>query len=317
MHLKELDANLVVVLDALLIDASVTKAAERLGRSPSAVSHALANLRHIFDDDLFVRAGQRLAPTSKAKELAPTVHIIVSGLESLLRPSAPFDPATQERTFMIACSEMAELYLLAPLREILQEEAPDVLLERVLPESSTFLDDLRQGRIDFALIEGEFSQTLPDVQWTLLKRDAYVSLIKAAGDGQGGQGKVGQEGAALSLAALQERPHILSHVHSNATSELELLLLEHRIPQENIYKVGSSLLGQLMAFDMAGVVTVPDLHAAVMGRHVSSNVVDSPFALPSIDVKLGWHRSFDRDECHSWLREKIQSRFEGEGVASE
>ena len=74
MHLKELDANLIVVLDALLIDASVTKAASRLGRSPSAVSHALANLRYIFNDDLFVRAGQRLTPTARAKELAPSVH---------------------------------------------------------------------------------------------------------------------------------------------------------------------------------------------------------------------------------------------------
>jgi DNA-binding transcriptional LysR family regulator len=80
MHLKEVDANLLVILDALLVDASVTRAAERLGRSASAISHALAKLREIFADELFVRAGQRLVPTAKALELAPTVHVILAGM---------------------------------------------------------------------------------------------------------------------------------------------------------------------------------------------------------------------------------------------
>src|SRR4030095_2176336 len=104
MHLREIDANLLVTLDALLVDASVTRAAERLGRSATAISHALAKLREIFADELvvragraapaispavprlreifadelFVRAGQRLVPTAKALELAPTVHVILA-----------------------------------------------------------------------------------------------------------------------------------------------------------------------------------------------------------------------------------------------
>ena len=86
MHLKEVDANLLVTLDALLVDASVTRAAERLGRSPSAISHALAKLRELFDDDLFVRAGQRLVPTARAQELAPTVHVILAGMEEGMLP---------------------------------------------------------------------------------------------------------------------------------------------------------------------------------------------------------------------------------------
>ena len=104
MHLREVDANLLVTLDALLVDASVTRAAERLGRSASAISHALAKLREIFADELFVRAGQRLVPTAKALELAPTVHVILAGMESLLRPSQPFDASLAVRDFAIAAS---------------------------------------------------------------------------------------------------------------------------------------------------------------------------------------------------------------------
>ena len=120
MHLKEVDANLLVTLDALLVDASVTRAAERLGRSASAISHALAKLREIFDDELFVRAGQKLVPTAKALELAPTVHVILAGMESLLRPNKPFDPSLSVRDFAIAAGEASELILVQPLRQRLE-----------------------------------------------------------------------------------------------------------------------------------------------------------------------------------------------------
>ena len=120
MHLREVDANLLVTLDALLVDASVTRAAERLGRSSSAISHALAKLREIFADELFVRAGQKLVPTAKAMELAPTVHVILAGMESLLRPNKPFDPSETSRDFAVAASEAGELMLLQPLRRRLR-----------------------------------------------------------------------------------------------------------------------------------------------------------------------------------------------------
>jgi DNA-binding transcriptional LysR family regulator len=126
MHLRKVDANLLVTLDALLVDASVTRAAERLGRSSSAISHALAKLREIFADELFVRAGQRLVPTAKALELAPTVHVILAGMESLLRPSKPFDPSETSRDFAVAASEAGELMLVQPLRQRLNRLAPSV-----------------------------------------------------------------------------------------------------------------------------------------------------------------------------------------------
>jgi len=99
----------------------LTRAAERLGRSASAISHALAKLREIFADELFVRAGQKLVPTAKALELAPTVHVILAGMESLLRPSKPFDPSLAVRDFAVAASEAGELILVQPLRQRLAQ----------------------------------------------------------------------------------------------------------------------------------------------------------------------------------------------------
>ncbi|ODR99907.1 hypothetical protein AUC68_01935 [Methyloceanibacter methanicus] len=159
MHLKEVDANLLVTLDALLVDASVTRAAERLGRSASAISHALAKLRELFDDELFVRAGQRLVPTARALELAPTVHVILAGMESLLRPNKPFDPSLTMRGFAAASSEAGELILIEPLRKRLHEAAPSVRVDWTPSHAESTIDDLRNARCHFVIdIAGESAE---------------------------------------------------------------------------------------------------------------------------------------------------------------
>src|SRR5262245_17245140 len=164
MHLREIDANLLVTLDALLVDASVTRAAERLGRSASAISHALAKLREIFGDELFVRAGQKLVPTAKAMELAPTVHVILAGMESLLRPNKPFDPSETSRDFSVAAGEVGELILVQPLRQRLQSLAPSVRVGWTPSRAEENTDALRHGRCHFAIdIEGA-AVPAPDIR---------------------------------------------------------------------------------------------------------------------------------------------------------
>ncbi len=84
MQFRKFDANLIIVLDALLQDNSVTLAAEKLGRSPSAISHALAKLRYIFKDQLFIREGQKLVPTQRSKEIKQEVRDLVTRMENLI-----------------------------------------------------------------------------------------------------------------------------------------------------------------------------------------------------------------------------------------
>jgi DNA-binding transcriptional LysR family regulator len=178
MHLREVDANLLVTLDALLVDASVTRAAERLGRSASAISHALAKLREIFNDDLFVRAGQRLVPTAKALELAPTVHVILAGMESLLRPNKPFDPSEASRDFSVAAGEAGELILLQPLRRRLQQLAPSVHVGWMPSQREDSIDGLRSGRCHFIIdIEGTFVPP-PDIRALKLFDDTLATLAR-------------------------------------------------------------------------------------------------------------------------------------------
>ena len=84
MLFRKFDANLLIVLDALLEHNSVTKAAEKLGRSPSAISHSLSNLRYIFNDNLFEREGQKLVPTQKSLNIRNEVRELVGRMEKLV-----------------------------------------------------------------------------------------------------------------------------------------------------------------------------------------------------------------------------------------
>ncbi|MDX2263786.1 MAG: LysR substrate-binding domain-containing protein [Hyphomicrobiales bacterium] len=296
MHLKELDANLVVVLDALLIDASVTKAAERLGRSPSAISHALANLREVFDDELFVRAGQRLAPTAKALAIAPTIHVIVTGIESLLRPAAPFDAATQERAFSVLCRETSEFTLLQPLRTRLKTAAPGVMVTGSALEPESWMEKLRLGQAQFAVVEamaeegsGEFHwRALFEDEWSTIAPKSHPLAAKKA-DGH----------------AFASERHIVIAPPPKLHDPLKATLAANALAAAEVTWASSLFSGVFLALETNAPVTLPDSVAKAVMKHLPLKPVRHDLRTLRNSVYLVWHRSNDRDECHAWLRGEI------------
>lgn len=103
--MKDLDLNLLPVLDALLSEGSVSRAATMLGITQSAMSHALRRLREYFGDPLFVRAGGRMLPTPKALEIAPVVSALMENVRSSLVPGAKFQPEESNRVFAICMTD--------------------------------------------------------------------------------------------------------------------------------------------------------------------------------------------------------------------
>lgn len=295
MHLKELDANLLVVLDALLIDASVSKAAERLGRSPSAVSHALANLRQLFDDELFVRAGQRLVATARARQLAPAVHVLVAGMESLLRPAAPFDPASQQRSFTIGCGESLELTLLPCVRRALAKAAPGISLASERPQAGMVLEALRQGRIHF-LIGGTLEEEAPDIRWQPLFTDRLVTLAMP------GHALSGRAPEAEDFAAAG---HVLVGPERAAGDGVEERLAGLGLSPRIIARTESVFAGIFLALEEGALVSIPESVARAVSGRVRLEALPQPFAPVETPIGLGWHRSLDRDECHEWLRQRF------------
>ena len=295
MHLREVDANLLVTLDALLVDASVTRAAERLGRSASAISHALAKLREIFADELFVRAGQKLVPTAKALELAPTVHVILAGMESLLRPSKPFDPSLASRDFAVAASEAGELILVQPLRQRLAQLAPSIHADWMPSHREENIEALRAGRCHFVIdIEGLPVQA-PDIRVLKLLDGRLLTLARP------GHPLAKRKPKALVFAGAD-------HIAVNSLPALELIdrvLAAERISCRIAARVSSVLVGLLLALNSDALLTLPASLASILERQFGLERIHQPFARVGFPLRLFWHSSYDRDECHEWVRGEI------------
>ena len=295
MHLREVDANLLVTLDALLVDASVTRAAERLGRSASAISHALAKLREIFADELFVRAGQKLVPTAKALELAPTVHVILAGMESLLRPSKPFDPSETSRDFTVAASEAGELILVQPLRRRLQHLAPSVRVGWMPSHLEENIDALSHGRCHFVIdIEGGPLQA-PDIRVLKLFDDRLVTLARP------GHPFAKRKPKAAAFAASD-------HIAVNSLPVIELIDREfqaQKLACTISSRVSSVLVGLLLALNSDALLTLPASLALILEQQFGLVRINQPFRPIAFPLRLMWHSSYDRDECHEWVRSEF------------
>jgi DNA-binding transcriptional LysR family regulator len=150
MVLQSIDANLLVALHALLREQNVTRAARRVGREQSSMSHALARLRDHFGDPLLVRAGRDLVLTERARALVQPVEAAVREVERVFAPADPFDPRTATRVFHLGATDNLELYVLPALVAVLAEEAP-LLDLRSYHLPSDWPQALARGDLDLKL----------------------------------------------------------------------------------------------------------------------------------------------------------------------
>lgn len=164
MRLKGLDLNLLVALDALLEERSVSRAAKRLHLSQPAASAALNRLRDYFKDDLLVLHGKRMIPTSFAENLLPELKRVTRQIDDLVSMSTEFVPAQSERLFRLMASDYIATVLVTKVLETMASRAPGIKLDMRLPEDSVYTV-FERGEIDLMLIPEEFlSPTHPAVE---------------------------------------------------------------------------------------------------------------------------------------------------------
>jgi len=155
MRFKGLDLNLLVALDALLDEASVSRAAERLHLSQPAASAALARLRAWFDDPLLTLHGKRLMPTPYALRLRPALTQLLAEIDALVSQPAHFDPATARRRFRVCTSDYLTSVLLRPFLAEIAMTAPGIELDIIAPDDSA-VGMLDAGELDLLMIPEQF-----------------------------------------------------------------------------------------------------------------------------------------------------------------
>jgi DNA-binding transcriptional LysR family regulator len=157
-QIRRLDGALLLVFRELLRRRRATEVADRLGLSPSAISHALTRLRDLFGDPLFIRRPHGLEPTRRALELGPKVENLLQVASATLGQERAFDPAGTERRFVISAPEFVSAQIGAPLIDLFARDAPRAQFVLVSLNQAAAMEGLRRGEVDLAV--GRFDQPL-------------------------------------------------------------------------------------------------------------------------------------------------------------
>jgi DNA-binding transcriptional LysR family regulator len=298
----DVDLRQLRAFEALLREASLTRAAIALGVAQPALSKTLAKLRGYFGDPLFVRAGHRMEPTARALELAASVRQLLDDATMLRARHQAFDPATSTRTFSFSGVDSGLVRMLPPLLDDLAAHAPGVRL-RVAPIELEELESaLETGHIDFAL--GSFTGLSKRIRRDPLWKLGYVSVARRGHPRLGGR---------PSLQAFAAERHVL--VSTAGTNHAHVRIeraLENALPPERIVcRVSTFLAAAFTVSRTDTVATLPDTLVNEVAATLDLRVFATPLKLSRIEIAQHWHERFHREPGNLWLRDVFRRLFAG------
>lgn len=296
------DLNLLRVFLTIWDTRSLTLASHRLGLTQPAVSHALRRLRETFDDPLFVRATGGMVPTDAATQLYGPVNEAFQIIQRAVRAGERFDPASAQRAFRLAMSDVSELYFLPLLMPWLAETAPMVHLEIVRLDPATVEQAMRVGEVDLAL--GFLPGIGRDVDSRLLFRDSFVCLVRA--------GHPVTEAPITDLeATLRELRYAYANTSATGHQRAEQWLTEIGIRRRIVLRLGHFTLAPhvVRATDLA--VIFPESVARLINADDAFRLLPLPDGRPVIDIMVHAHVHFRSDPGIGWLRDGLIAHFAG------
>jgi len=291
--LRRIDLNLLVILDALLSEQHVTRAAERLHLSQPAVSHALARLRDVLGDPLLVRAGSTLVPTARALELVAPLAEALAQVQSLLAPNT-FDPATARRTFRVAMSDYGAAIILPGLIRTLRREAPGIDLQISHASREGMLDGVLNGDIDLAA--GVFPEMPNELRSSVLFEERYVCLLDRR--------SLPADGV-LDFPTYLSRPHVLLEMRGSGTPEIERALTALRERRRVAISLPHWSVAPQLIKDTDLILTVSSRSVRDIDQQ-QLIVLPPPFEIAPFTFVLAWHKRRGGDQALNWLNRRIE-----------
>lgn len=288
--LRGVDLNLLTVFDAVMQEQNITRAAHNLGMSQPAVSNAVARLKVMFNDELFMRQGRGIQPTQRARQLFGPVRQALQLIRNEL-PSSVFQPESSTRLFKLAICSPCDMRFAPRIMANINEQAPSVQLhldaefDRLLSERMRYQSDFV---IDYARFDDQgFSST------EIFKDELVVIASKTHPRIQGG----------VSAEQLINEKHAkLSRVHGQRSfSEQAYREFDCQAAYE-----GSSLSNLLYVVSQSELITIAPRWMAENAVNSSQlQILDLPFENKEISGYLSWHESSEKDKGHIWLRDQL------------
>ncbi|MDO8718046.1 MAG: LysR family transcriptional regulator [Polaromonas sp.] len=294
MELKDIDLNLLVIFNQLLTERKVSKVAENLGLGQPAVSNALARLRKLFGDELFLRTSSGMQPTPFADQLAESIGYALGMIHGAINVKNSFDPAASKRSFSVGMTDIGEIYFLPLLMEKIHKVAPAVSISTVRNTSVHLKDSMEAGHVDLAigllpqLKAGFFQQRLFTQQYVCMFRDGHALDRKK-----------------ITPPDFFAADHV-AVVSTGTGHGIVDDILDKNSPQRKVRLTVPHFVAVghiLQSTDL--VATVPERLAEKMTKPFNLKYVAHPIKLPQIAINLFWHAKYHKDPANQWLRSLI------------
>ena len=290
--MKNLDLRLLSILDTLLAERNVTRTAERLHMTQSAVSHALAKLRDTFSDPLFVPTRGGMAPTSRALELAEPLRSALEHVRQVFALPEAFEPAAADTVFKIATNDYVSFVLLPPLLARLRAIAPRMRLQLVTVDAAHDWERLEDGTVDLALAffrdipGGMHSRTLFEERYCCIARRGHPIV----------QGR-------LTLSRYMDLDHIVMTPY--LTGLIDGRLAERGLKRRVALGIPNFLLIPELVAQSALVATMGERVARHFAKRLKLAVFPLPLPLERVRISAVWHARKHAEPPHQWLRNAI------------
>lgn len=300
--LRSVDLNLLTVFDAVMQEQNITRAAHNLGMSQPAVSNAVARLKVMFNDELFMRQGRGIQPTPRARQLFGPIRQALQLIRNEL-PNSVFVPHSSTRLFKLAICSPCDLRFAPQIIKTINQLAPQVQLHLDAEFDRELAERMRFQEIDFVIDYARFEQ--PGFSSTEIFQDQLVVVAAKS------HPRIQAKATCEQLA--NEQHAKLSKIHGQRSfSEQAYRDLECQISYE-----GTSFSHLLYVVGQSELVTItPRWIAEHAANKEQLQIIDFPFEHANISGYLSWHESSEKDKGHLWLRDQLMMIC-GDVVASE
>ncbi|MER5636192.1 LysR family transcriptional regulator [Kitasatospora sp. NPDC002227] len=296
---RDIDLNLLVALDVLLDESSVTAAADRLGLSAPAMSRTLARIRTAFADPILVRSGRTMVATPRAEAVHPEVKALLDRSRALFAEGRPLDPARLERTFTVISNDLLSPALATGLLPRLREQAPRVTV--VLLSEGHHPDDLvlRDGRADLEV--RVITAPAPETRVEPLLTDAMVAVVRRGHP---------LTRAPLTPAALAGAPHVITSRRGRLRGPLDEALAGAGLKRRVVATMPTFAAALQLVATTDLVSQVPDLTGRPLTSALGLTTLPIPLPLPPIEIAMAWHPRHDNDPAQRWFRAQVRSALD-------
>jgi DNA-binding transcriptional LysR family regulator len=294
MRFQRLDLNLLVALDALLTERSVSLAAERICLSQSATSSALGRLRDYFGDELLVVKGRQMVLTSRAEELVEPVRAVLEQIRTTISVSPPFDPATSDRVIRIMASDYITEVLLASALIELQAVAPNMRFE-IQSMTESLVETLERGFVD-VLITIDYAIS-PDHPSQILFEDDYVVVGWNQNPAMSGP---------MTRELYFSLGHVVPRFGRSKMTNFDDWFMRRQKQSRNVEIVTPSFLA--MPSFVIGSNRIATMHRRMANRlstYHPLTIREVPLDIPTIREAIQWHISNNNDPAIRWVVERL------------